>query len=105
MGLQSPYLGYQWDAGWFDSILTKFSGHRLIEQVKNEIAVYKQLIYYLFLVMLMKEREKIINEYVKLSHIALHVILLNLRNKQVETAFEAGYKKQCHALGYLRVLV
>jgi hypothetical protein len=55
--------------------------------------------------MLVKEREQIINEYVKLSHIALHVILLNLRNKQVETAFEAGYKKQSHALGYLRVLV
>jgi hypothetical protein len=43
--------------------------------------------------MLVKEREQIINEYVKLSHIALHVILLNFRNQQVETAFEAGYKK------------
>jgi hypothetical protein len=53
----------------------------------------------------MKEREKIINEYVKLSHIALHVILLNLRNKQVETAFEARYQKQSDALGYLRMLI
>jgi hypothetical protein len=55
--------------------------------------------------MLVKEREQIINEYVKLSHIALYVILLNLRNKQVEAALEAGYKKQSHTLSYLGMLV
>ena len=55
--------------------------------------------------MFMKERQQIINKYVKLSHVALYVILFNLGNKEIEATLKARYEKQGHTLCYLRVLV
>ena len=55
--------------------------------------------------MLVQERQQVVDECVELRHVSLNVILLNLRDQQVEAPFEAGYQEQGHTLCYLRVLI